>query len=165
MRVAAGLSICLAAVLPIVLVAGCPSSDPPGVEPIEALTPEPNLVTVDHILVGVTHNRNPGLQRTPVQARALKDEILAKLQNGGDWDALKREHSNDRPDQTKPAGGPYTMVNDGVVGDPGAGRLRRRDMAAAFGDVSFKLKVGETGVADHHTGRCPFGFHIIKRIK
>jgi len=43
--------------------------------------------------------------------------------------------------------------------------MPRGNMAAAFGDVGFKLKVGEVGLAEPDPEKSPFGFHIIKRLK
>ena len=63
----------------------------------------------------------------------------------------------------RPPGGPYTMPNHGVK--PGPGELPRGEMATNFGNVSFKLAVGEIGVADYDSLNSPFGFHIIKRVK
>jgi hypothetical protein len=47
----------------------------------------------------------------------------------------------------------------------GEGGMKRGNMAAAFGDVGFKLKVGEVGLAEPDAQKSPFGFHIIKRLK
>lgn len=45
-------------------------------------------------------------------------------------------------------------------------RARPRDqMAAAFGDVGFKLEVNEIGLAEPDAQNSPFGYHIIKRLK
>ena len=41
----------------------------------------------------------------------------------------------------------------------------REQMAPAFGDVGFKLEVGEVGLAEPNATTSPFGYHIIKRIK
>ncbi|MCH2102017.1 MAG: peptidylprolyl isomerase [Planctomycetes bacterium] len=43
--------------------------------------------------------------------------------------------------------------------------LPRDQMAGAFGDVGFKLQVGEVGLAKPDAQNSPFGYHIIKRIK
>ena len=50
----------------------------------------------------------------------------------------------------------------------------REDMAQAFGDAVWRLKVGEVGVTPYDpparlipgaTGTSPFGMHIIKRLR
>ncbi len=55
------------------------------------------------------------------------------------------------------------MVNRGVAQSPGTSK--RENMAASFGDVSFKLGVGEIGMARFHAQLSPFGWHIIKRLE
>ncbi len=72
---------------------------------------------------------------------------------GEDFDALVKEYSND------PGGGPYTMSTDGSAGFPRSG------MATSFGDVGWRLQVGEIGVAPYHPTKCGFGWHIIKRVE
>ena len=114
-------------------------------------------MVVDHILVGVTNSQMP-VRRTKDQAKNRVAEIQAMLAQGGDWDALKREYSDDPP-----PGGPYTMVNHGLSG---LGLERpREDMVTSFGDVSFRLAVGEIGVAVYDRDKCPYGYHIIKRLE
>lgn len=51
---------------------------------------------------------------------------------------------------------------DAKFGETG---MPRGQMAAAFGDVGFKLKVGEVGLAEPNPQKSPFGYHIIKRLK
>ena len=116
-------------------------------------------ITVDHILIGV---RSPSFgegRHTMAEAKKLAYELLAKLKTGGDWAALKREHSDDPP-----PGGPYAMANRGVK-PAGRGEYPRDGMVPAFGDVGFALKVGEIGIADHDAAKSPFGFHLIQRVK
>ena len=62
-------------------------------------------------------------------------------------------------------GGTYTLVNDGVSANQSAGEYDRRGMVPAFGDVGFRISVGEVGLADYDAKTSPFGLHIIKRIK
>jgi hypothetical protein len=133
---------------------GCDSKPeaPPG---------PPERVTVDHILIGVESNV-PGSKfngkRSPPEAKKFAYELYEKLKGGADWATAKREHSEDPP-----PGGPYTMPNYGVK--PAPGEFARSDMATYFGNVSFKLAVGEIGIADYDAKNSPFGYHIIKRIK
>ena len=35
----------------------------------------------------------------------------------------------------------------------------------AFGNVGFKLAVGEIGIADYDPKTSPFGYHVIKRVE
>jgi peptidyl-prolyl cis-trans isomerase B (cyclophilin B) len=43
--------------------------------------------------------------------------------------------------------------------------MPRADMAPAFGNVGFALKVGEIGLAPYDKTTSPFGIHIIKRLQ
>lgn len=128
---------------------------------------EPERVVVDHILIGVQGGRLPNPKYSNDQARKVAYRLLDLLKAGGDWDSLKRQHSEDRPGPGQPPGGPYAMANNGVM--PRSGEYRRGDMASAFGDVGFKLEVGEIGIADFNPNGArppsPFGYHIIKRVK
>ena len=133
--------------------AGGPTTPPVRQPP----TQEPDVMSVDHILIAVSNRRMPAVKRTPIEARALVDDILAKLEAGADWAELKKQHSDDPP-----PGGPYTMANTGKPAPPGA--TPRANMAPAFGDVAFGLAMGEIGLAEHHAATSPFGFHIIKRV-
>jgi cyclophilin family peptidyl-prolyl cis-trans isomerase len=51
---------------------------------------------------------------------------------------------------------------DAEYGESG---MPRENMAAAFGDIGFTLKVGEVGLAEPDAQKSPFGYHIIKRLK
>jgi len=120
--------------------------------------PEPEVVTVDHILIGVKSPRMPK-GKSVAEARKIAHDLLERLRAGtGDWDTFKHRFSDDPP-----PGGPYTMTNLGVPAQGGA--YPRKRMAKAFGDVGFSLKVGEIGLAEYEPKTCPFGFHIIKRIR
>ena len=100
----------------------------------------------------------PDVKRTETEARALAQQLLAKLKAGADWGAAKRANSEDPP-----PGGPYGMANRGVR--PASGEVSRDKMVPAFGDVGFGLAVGEIGLAPYDARTSPFGFHIIKRVK
>ena len=41
----------------------------------------------------------------------------------------------------------------------------RGQMVPAFGNVGFKLKLGEIGVADYDAKTSPYGYHVIKRVE
>ena len=58
------------------------------------------------------------------------------------------------------------------LGQPSSpGVWPRADMARAFGDVAWRLAVGEIGVSRYDGGipgadpASPFGYHIIKRLE
>lgn len=111
-------------------------------------------VTVQHLLVSFA-GKVPSARRTRQQAEELTAELWTKIQAGGDFDALVKKYTDD----SYP--GRYSMTN----GAPSAGVYPRRQMAAAFGDVGWRLAVGEFGVAPFDPSSSPFGWHIIKRIE
>ena len=126
---------------------------------------EPERIAVDHILIGVQSRDFPNGKYSADEARKVAYGLLDQLKAGADWDALRRQHSEDRPGPGQPPGGPYAMTNNGVV--PRRGEYPRGRMVAAFGDVGFGLEVGEIGIADYdpRPKQSPFGYHIIKRVK
>jgi len=147
----------------LVLVAGlalsaCGGSDESAASPAKVPGGRVDHVRVDHILIGVKNPRFPPAKRDLEEARTVAHDLYAKLKAGADWDAAKREFTEDTP-----PGGPYGMANRGVRLDPGD--FPRDQMAPAFGDVGFSLAVGELGLAEYDEKTSPFGFHIIKRIK
>ena len=117
----------------------------------------PDVVTVQHVLISFKGKSSKPVERTKKQAEDLAWEIFDRAEAGEDFDALVKEYTDD----SHP--GIYTMVNRGVPQKPGTSK--REGMAASFGDVSFKLDVGETGMARFHSELSPFGWHIIKRIE
>jgi hypothetical protein len=125
--------------------------------PLQAAKGEPGVVKVQHILIGFKKSI-PGkeLERTRGQAKTLAGELLDRAQAGEDFDALVKQYT----DEQHP--GIYVLSNDGVPKP--AGGHARKDMALRFGDVAFKLEVGEVGLAAHHATLCPFGYHVIKRL-
>lgn len=139
---------------------GAPASSPAPAPPTPA-GPEPDYVTVDHILIGVKGTALPTATRELAEAKAFAYDLLRQIQAGGDWDALKTQHSNDRS-PGRPAGGPYTMANIGLPAVPGG--YKRTGMAEAFGDTGFALAEGAVAIADYDRERSPFGFHIVKRL-
>jgi peptidyl-prolyl cis-trans isomerase C len=85
---------------------------------------------------------------TMEEARALTSEVLAKARAGEDFNALVIKYSNDQGQ------GVYTLTQES-----------REDYAQSFGDVGFRLKVGEIGVAAYQPSKSPFGWHVIKRLE
>jgi parvulin-like peptidyl-prolyl isomerase len=117
----------------------------------------PDVVTVQHVLISFKGKISKPVERTKKQAETLAWEIFDRAEAGEDFDALVKEYTND----SHP--GIYTMVNRGVAQPPGVSK--RGDMAVNFGDISFRLDVGEVGMAKFHAELSPFGWHIIKRIE
>jgi hypothetical protein len=119
---------------------------------------EPDRIRVQHILISFK-GRLPGqdISRSMEEAKTLAYQVLERARNGEDFDALVKEFTNDQ------APGIYGMVNNGV--SPEQGWYPRGRMVGAFGNVGFKLDVGEIGIADFNTETSPYGWHIIKRIE
>lgn len=121
-------------------------------------------IAVQHILIGFKDAVGFGGQappkaatRTQEDAKKLADEVLAKVNSGGDFDKLVVEYTDDSPP------GIYGMANNGVA-PQFTNELERGRLVPAFGDVGFALKVGEVGMAEYDAQKSPFGYHIIKRI-
>jgi len=119
-------------------------------------------VTIQHCLVGVVGAGLPGVTRTPGEAETLTADLYARTLAGEDFDAIVKNNTND----SHP--GIYSMS----LGQPStAGVYPRSGMVAGFGDVAWRLSVGEIGIARFDGGipgsdpKSPFGYHIIKRLK
>jgi parvulin-like peptidyl-prolyl isomerase len=128
-----------------------------------APTDEPDHITVDHILIGVTGAQSI-IRRTEDQGRQIAERLMERLKGGASWTKLKNDYSEDPATKGPPRGGPYDVANTGVAHSH-AGEHSRKSMAPAFGDLAFKLAVGETALARFHPKTSPIGFHIIKRIR
>lgn len=117
-------------------------------------------VTVQHVLIGVAGSL-PGVTRTPAESELLAAEIYTRALNGEDFDTLERNFSGD----VHP--GTYTLTAQPTGVD---GEFARSEMVAGFGDVAWRLQVGEIGVSPFDgalpgEARSPFGYHVIKRLK
>lgn len=119
---------------------------------------EPEHIKVQHVLIGFKGSvQGKQISRTQEEARKLAYDILAQAQSGANYDELVRKHTDDSPP------GIYAMSNLGVKPN-GSDEYPRDKMVGAFGNVGFKLNVGEYGVADYDTRTSPYGWHIIKRV-
>jgi PPIC-type PPIASE domain len=106
-------------------------------------------VVVQHILIGFQGSvRGKPITRSRDEAEALAAKLFFEIQNGGDFDALVKQHTDDAYP------GRYPMTLDG-----------RSRMVQGFGDVGWRLEVDEVGVAPHEARKSPFGWHIIKRVE
>ena len=118
-----------------------------------------NQIEVQHILIAFRGTGTGTAEnRTREEAEQITADLLEKINAGEDFDALVKAHTND----SHP--GIYGMVLSGS-GDQSKGIYPRRGMVPAFGNVGWKLKVGEVGVAPHDAATSPYGWHIIKRLK
>lgn len=115
-------------------------------------------IQVQHLLIA--HNRAgiPGVTRSVEEAEQLTAEIWQKVKEGADFDALVKEHTND----SHP--GIYGMTMRGP-GDRNQNVFPRNGMVPAFGNVGWRLNVGEVGVAAYNQQTSPYGWHIVKRTK
>ncbi|MCA8952340.1 MAG: peptidylprolyl isomerase [Planctomycetes bacterium] len=115
-------------------------------------------VRVKHVLIqfkGVNRSR---ATRSKEEAEMLAAEIYKKATAGEDFDALMKQSEDPGP-------GDYTMS---TAAKPPAGAFKRSGpggMVAAFGDVGWRLEVGQVGVAPFDAVASPFGWHIIKRLE
>jgi parvulin-like peptidyl-prolyl isomerase len=106
-------------------------------------------IEIQHVLIAFKGApRMTRVTRSKEEAKALAESVFAEAIGGGDFDALVKQHTDDS------APGIYPMTK--------AGRAR---MVKGFGDVGFRLKVGEIGVSPWDAAASPYGWHIIKRLK
>jgi len=121
---------------------------------------EPDHVTVQHILIAF-QGTIPGssITRTRDEAEALARQIFARARMGEDFDALVKEFTNDEYP------GIYNLSNTGVEPDLAIKEFQRAKMVKAFGDVSFRLRIGEIGLAEYDAAASKYGWHIVKRLK
>ena len=121
---------------------------------------EPEHIRVQHILIGFTGSV-PGknITRTAEEARALAYSLVDSAKAGVSFDDLVVRHTDDSPP------GIYGMSNRGVVSAGPPKEYGRDQMVPAFGNVGFKLAVGQIGVADYDPKTSPYGYHVIKRVE
>lgn len=119
---------------------------------IQTLMAKPELadqsIEVQHILIGFKGAPRMRLTRSKEEAKVRAQEVWAEVMGGADFDAAVKKYTDD----SHP--GIYPMTKAGRAG-----------MVKGFGDVGFRLKVGEIGVAPWEAQASPFGWHIIKRVK
>lgn len=123
--------------------------------------PVPKLIKVQHILLSFTGAAGESkLQkkkaRTINEARDLAHDLIKRIRAGEEMLPLVRAHTQDS------APGIYEMS---LGNPPRRGVIAKSGMVKNFGDVSFKLDVGEVGLAEYDAARSPYGFHIVKRIQ
>jgi parvulin-like peptidyl-prolyl isomerase len=137
-----------------------PGTTSAGPRPEKMPNGEPAVITLKHILIAFKDTGTKAT-RTKEEAQKLAYELVGRAKSGEDFEKLMKDNTDDSPD-----GGTYTMVNDGLLPEKEEfARSGPRGMVKAFGDVGFRINVGEIGVAEHHPADSPYGWHIIKRIK
>lgn len=120
--------------------------------------PEPDRVTVKQILISF-QGATTKAKRSQTAAGKLAQETFRQAWEGEDFDALMNVLSDD------PSDGIYSMYNKGVTADSSANDSARVSMLPAFGDLCFKLRVGEIRMLSYDPNASPYGWHIIKRVK
>ncbi|MDH3590590.1 MAG: peptidyl-prolyl cis-trans isomerase [Planctomycetota bacterium] len=124
----------------------------------------PDKVVFDHIFISFRGAKGPREfnSRSKDQARRLAESLHDRVESGFDWHALKREYSDDTKDGV--ALGPYTVVNDGLPYQPRT-EIPREKYARGLAARIFALKVGEIELVAWNEQNCPYGWHIVKRIR
>jgi parvulin-like peptidyl-prolyl isomerase len=152
------LSVLLLAAALVMISISCKKESESPEEP--AAAKEPQRVTVQHILISFK-GADPRIDvsRTREEAEELAKTLLERAKQGDDFDALVKEFTND----SHP--GIYTMTNLDVEPDRAKNEFPRAGMVKAFGDVSFALEVGETGMTEYDPQASKYGWHIIKRLE
>lgn len=110
-------------------------------------------IEVQHLLVSFG-GAGTRASRSKAEAEALAASLYAQLQAGADLDALVKEHTDD----SYP--GVYVMTAS-PSREPG--KYPRAGMVPAFGNVGWRLDVGQVGVAGFDPETSPYGWHIIQR--
>jgi hypothetical protein len=107
-------------------------------------------IEIQHILIAFkgAPRMPPTITRSTDEAKALAEKVYAEAIGGADFLSLVKQYTNDS------APGIYPLTKAG-----------RKGYVKGFGDVGFRLKVGEIGVAPWDKLASPFGWHIIKRVK
>jgi hypothetical protein len=116
-------------------------------------------IEVQHLLVSFAGTRSKAT-RTKAEAEKLAAELWDRAARGEDFDDLVKKYTDDS------APGKYWMrTGDAKVGDDGVHRFARKGMVQGFGDVAWRLRVGEVGIIVYDAKTSPFGWDIIKRLK
>ncbi len=95
--------------------------------------------SIRHILVSCEKGAD---EKVVAEKKKLAEEVLAKVNNGGDFAALAKEYSEDPG--SKDNGGVYEIQPNG-------------QMVAEFENWTFSHKAGDTGII-----QSSFGFHVMK---
>jgi hypothetical protein len=109
---------------------------------------EPDRITVKHVLVRYDGSKgaSAAITRTREQACLRAEEALAKLKGGTPFADVVATYSDESGAATR----------EGSIG-----AIERSDVAPAFADGAFELKVREVS----EVIESPFGFHVILRVE
>lgn len=143
--------------LAFVLLAACsepPDETPLGKECALLLAREEQAgdkVKVQHVLLAfVGAKRGSESKHTMAEAQQLAGEVLGKARAGEDFAALVKAHSYDQTDN-----GLIVLTQEN----------RASEAVKWFGDVAFRLQVGEVGIVSYNRRHSPFGWHVVKRLE
>ena len=101
------------------------------------------------------------MRRTVVQAARLAEQVAANLRAGADFDKLAKEYHYD--DNAQPTRMTIKLPPQNVV--RARGEFLATQLAASIGRLALALEIDEVGVAEFHRKDCPWGFHVLVRIK
>lgn len=123
--------------------------------------PEPEFVTVQHILIAFKGSVPDGkkVTRSQEQAQVLAQELYQRAKSGEDFDLLVEEYTDDS------FPGVYQIANKDSDANTDQLIFARSQMAESFGDVAFSLSVGQYGMANYDPKKCKYGWHIILRLE
>jgi NIMA-interacting peptidyl-prolyl cis-trans isomerase 1 len=109
---------------------------------------EPDRISVKHILVRYQGAKGAAatIARTREQACLRAEEALSKLEGGASFAEVVSVYSDE----------PGAATREGTLG-----AIERADVAPAFADAAFELKVKEVS----QVVETPFGFHVILRVE
>jgi len=107
-------------------------------------------IEIQHVLIAFKGApRMTRVTRSKEEAKVLAQKVFNEATAAGsDFDALVKQYTDDS------APGKYPLTKAG-----------RKGFVQSFGDVGWRLKVGEVGIAVWDASASPFGWHIIKRLK
>ena len=105
-----------------------------------------DYITAKHILIPTVATATGAelSDKEKTEAKKLAEDILKKLKNGGDFDALMKEYSKD----------------PGLAANPNGYTFAKGDMVEEFEAAAYALKENE--ISDIVT--TSYGYHIIKRV-
>jgi peptidyl-prolyl cis-trans isomerase NIMA-interacting 1 len=109
---------------------------------------EPDRISVKHVLVRYDGAKNAPatITRTREQACLRAEEALTKLKEGTSFADVVAAYSDESGAATR----------EGSIGT-----IERTDVAPAFADAAFELKMKEVSAVVE----TPFGFHVILRVE
>ena len=122
-------------------------------------------VEIQHLLVSFSDPESadsPDLsERSQQAAEQLAADLFSQARAGEDFDDLVLRYTDDSPP------GIFRLASDLDTLDPDLAQdaVARADFYAGLGDVSWRLEVGQVGVACYSPSASPLGWHLIKRLR